>query len=1111
MFDSVTVELISSAPALDGLDLSELPQLLTEAYTTIVSARIRLRESAVENRYTEDFIEVIRKMRRLAFTQEALVSVLAERENRAAAAFVGGTAHYVRLLAEKALPEESRPSYLSYQAISPEVSATLLFMIAEASADAAEMAKSIIVQTEDAVEDALLTAISDLATGRLRSLIEISVPSPDQFLNTDLCGQAVRTLYYLLLQGTRLLAAAMLGENIDENNLIETEPKALFDHVKKLCIEPLNIGLDNKENIQYSLYPGPLHLASLLSSVAQDLSSSALVNIPPPEGIDGSNWLTIMQEIAEYRPYLWRNHRKAISDGYLNIGTSSVISFPTGAGKSTLAELKIATTLLRGLKIIFLAPTLALVDQTSKALNKTFQKAEVRREHSEISLLDFSSDALPNISVMTPERCLAMLCFDRGVFTDVGLIVFDECHLLHPRHTDRSQRAIDSMLCVLNLTSIAQQTDVLFLSAMMKNTVEIAGWVQSLTKRPCLPLVLTWKPTRQVRGCVVYNTDEIATLKSRLREVRTQVNNKNAPVSLQRELTAKPLGFFCLHQTWQTQRVRDYVLLPLLEIPVKLSTGTSNVRQEWYLTPNGNQVASAIAEASARQRIKTLVFIQTIPWTNSAANELNKRLGQPQCVLIEEEKRLYDIAVDEAGGADHLYIEIDVNGKLLSSCVCHHGLLLPVERHLHESLYKRPDGINVMVATSTLAQGMNLPSEVVIIAGDSRFDPNTDQMEKLEAYELLNAAGRAGRAGEGSYGFVLVVPSKVIDLDNGKNQIHNHWIELRAIFAQSDQCLQIDDPLESLLDQIHISATNLPPMASYLVRRLPIGELLTEHDSDAPARELLSRSFAAYRARENGNQAWVETRIAAAIAARHADPESTDVMTWADQLAAGAGVSISIIRDLGKEIAERPLDNNALMLDWRNWLLNWFNQRPQLILLLLRNENLEGLFGQEYKNLGNDEARGKYTLLHLTQLLNCWMAGDSLADLELIYGPKRGGIGKCEHAREFVVRLVPELAYVFALPAQVFLSMYKNDEEEVYLPIGLETLGSCVKEGFDNTEKLALWQYRKRRLARRAVHREFKLIEPYLKPANPGEKFIDVIGRIKSAVTDYQLGNTQST
>jgi hypothetical protein len=59
------------------------------------------------------------------------------------------------------------------------------------------------------------------------------------------------------------------------------------------------------------------------------------------------------------------------------------------------------------------------------------------------------------------------------------------------------------------------------------------------------------------------------------------------------------------------------------------------------------------------------------------------------------------------------------------------------------------------------------------ISGDSRFDPDADKMKKLEAHELLNAAGRAGRAGEGAQGFVLLVPSKVIDFDENRANQRN--------------------------------------------------------------------------------------------------------------------------------------------------------------------------------------------------------------------------------------------------------------------------------------------------------------------------------------------------
>ena len=110
---------------------------------------------------------------------------------------------------------------------------------------------------------------------------------------------------------------------------------------------------------------------------------------------------------------------------------------------------------------------------------------------------------LPEVIVTTPERCLMLLTTQPDAFADLGLIVFDECHLLHPRDAERSRRSVDAMLAILNLSIAAPEADLLLLSAMMKNADEIAQWVQDLTGRACLALSLAWKPTRQVRGSVV--------------------------------------------------------------------------------------------------------------------------------------------------------------------------------------------------------------------------------------------------------------------------------------------------------------------------------------------------------------------------------------------------------------------------------------------------------------------------------------------------------------------------------------------------------------------------------------------------------------------------------
>jgi hypothetical protein len=235
------------------------------------------------------------------------------------------------------------------------------------------------------------------------------------------------------------------------------------------------------------------------------------------------------------------------------------------------------------------------------------------------------------------------------------------------------------MLTVLNFVDLAPEADLLFLSAMMMNTGEMAAWMSELTARPALPLTLTWKPTRQVRGCVVYGDEEISNLKRLLRETRARVNNVNPPIALKRQLKVNPFGFFCLHQTWQSKSRSDYSLLPLLEEPVTLATGTSDSK-DWYLTPNGNQVAAAIAEATARQGLKTLVFTQTVTLANSATEKLSAGLGKAACVLTDSESELYQTAVDELGDADCLYLRVDEGYCLVSSSVCHHGLLLPSRR-----------------------------------------------------------------------------------------------------------------------------------------------------------------------------------------------------------------------------------------------------------------------------------------------------------------------------------------------------------------------------------------------------------------------------------------------
>ena len=120
--------------------------------------------------------------------------------------------------------------------------------------------------------------------------------------------------------------------------------------MRRLASEPID-GAGVAGETLLSLYPGPLHLANILLGLEGDLLGTALSRIPTPGGVEESGWWQTLRRMARQRPYLWRNHREAIEKGYLEQGVSSAISFPTGGGKSTLAELKIATVLLRGERV----------------------------------------------------------------------------------------------------------------------------------------------------------------------------------------------------------------------------------------------------------------------------------------------------------------------------------------------------------------------------------------------------------------------------------------------------------------------------------------------------------------------------------------------------------------------------------------------------------------------------------------------------------------------------------------------------------------------------------------------------------------------------------------
>lgn len=104
--------------------------------------------------------------------------------------------------------------------------------------------------------------------------------------------------------------------------------------------------------------------------------------------------------------------------------------------------------------------------------------------------------------------------------------------------------------------------------------------------------------------------------------------------------------------------------------------------------------------------------------------------------------------------------------------VAYHNAGLSVEeRRLVEALF-REGVLQVVVATTTLAAGVNLPADRVVIADYRRWDPEQRTRVRIDVAEYKNCAGRAGRLGIRSVGTSLLIA----ELPGQTNILENEYI-----------------------------------------------------------------------------------------------------------------------------------------------------------------------------------------------------------------------------------------------------------------------------------------------------------------------------------------------
>ncbi|MEA1895828.1 MAG: DEAD/DEAH box helicase [Euryarchaeota archaeon] len=420
-----------------------------------------------------------------------------------------------------------------------------------------------------------------------------------------------------------------------------------------------------------------------------------------------------------------------------------VVSLPTSSGKTLIAEFRILQALNqfdheRGW-VAYLAPTRTLVNQIARQLRHDFEPLNIIVEkvspaleinNIEAELLHQRDPAQEfRVLVTTPEKLDLML--RQGREEEIGrpltLVVVDEAH-----NIQSVRRGLKLELLLATINSECQHAQFLLLTPFINNAREVARWLGGQSSED-ISLALDWQPNDRVIGIVQAERGEA-------------LNRRSYDYQLRMET---------VHTTRHTLVVDELLTIPKNE----------GIAPTYSKVSNPSALA-AVAAQKLQERGPVIVMHTRPDWVWTLAERLkiedNRRAPSQNIELVQEFLEM------EFGSTFPL---ID----LLSYGVgIHHAGLSDDVRTLMEWLFEA-DELKFLVATTTIAQGVNFPVTGVVMASH-QYPYGVD----MPPEDFWNIAGRAGRISQGSLGVVALVADNQSKAEALRTFIQNQSGELNS-------------------------------------------------------------------------------------------------------------------------------------------------------------------------------------------------------------------------------------------------------------------------------------------------------------------------------------------
>lgn len=407
---------------------------------------------------------------------------------------------------------------------------------------------------------------------------------------------------------------------------------------------------------------------------------------------------------------LFQSQKKAIDKSVKSTG--AVLCLPTSSGKTKIAEITILQTLLedRNSKIIYIAPFRSLANEIEKSFAEAFLNLGfiVSCLYGNNSFNKIDRDILEesNVIIATPEKIKAIIRGDKSILKNLKLLIVDEGHIV-----GTGEREIINELLIEELKVNIRENNgkIVFLSAVLPNADVLSKWVTQ--NEDGLEKTL-WRPASQRLGLMKWT-------------------GNNVDIVWSGEYTSYNKKFLQPFRKKGKQK----------EYPKNKKEGICYTA--YKLSLNGS----------------VLLFCPQKRSINSYAKDIYETFREKMGVMVWKNKKLFEKAkmiFTEAYGENSELFEYIKYGIF-----CHHGSLAKEVRIITEEILKE-ESPKIIVATSTLSQGVNLGVSYVIVSSVSY-----NQDSKMKYEEFWNTVGRAGRA-------FVDVEGKILYSIDGTNNYNNN-------------------------------------------------------------------------------------------------------------------------------------------------------------------------------------------------------------------------------------------------------------------------------------------------------------------------------------------------